>query len=140
MRVMVIENDAAAAEHLSFFADQCGLSVAACVGTAAEALRVASSTPLDLIIADVDLGPEGDGIAVAVTVAETFGLKTVFITGHTEARTRDRAQEAWPFAFLVKPVSFETFQRIMKAASDSIGPSQRQRAMLHWQQLSVAAA
>ena len=69
------------------------------VETIANAVKLVSSRPFDLVIADGKL-PDGTGLAVADKAAE-HDMKTLIITGNAFALPQEQLQK---YAYLLKPL------------------------------------
>lgn len=78
-------------------------------GTAA--LRCCAQTPPDIVLMDIGLPGEFDGIETASRVNEICDAAVVFITAYTDKDMRDRAARCSPYGFLLKPVLQEELLR-----------------------------
>jgi DNA-binding NarL/FixJ family response regulator len=72
------------------------------VVSGAEALLAAAEHQPDLMLMDVDLKGEMDGIAAAVEIHNRLGIRCVFLAEHIDVTMRTRATEAGPVAILDK--------------------------------------
>ena len=116
MRLLVLEDDPLIAAEIAYLASLCDWDVETCVSSADEAIEIGLAKAPDLLIADLDLGGGKDGCEAAIALHETIGLKTVFVTGQFDARSRDRTQQAWPLGFLRKPFTPEAFCGLLRSA------------------------
>ena len=66
------------------------------------AILAAAEHQPDLMLVDVDLKGEMDGIAAAVEIYNRLGIRCVFLAEHVDATMRTRATEAGPVAILDK--------------------------------------
>ena len=113
-RVLVVEDDADAAESLGMLLEILGHRVVV-VHDGPDALRAAQDEPPDVMLVDVGL-PGMDGYEVARRVREDRGLGGVLLvalTGHGREEDRHRALEAGFDHHLVKPVSPEVLQGVV---------------------------
>ena len=69
---------------------------------AIEGIRI--STP-DIVLMDVSIEGEIDGIETAKIIRNEFNIPVVFITSFSDEKTIARAKIATPFGYLIKPVS-----------------------------------
>ena len=66
-------------------------------------LEYVSSNKVDLILADIDLPGEYDGIEIVAELQKKFDIPAFFLTAYDEDEIMERAQLTAPFAYLLKP-------------------------------------
>jgi two-component system, response regulator PdtaR len=77
-----------------------------CVGLASDAssaLELANKHKPDLVLLDIRLANNGDGVEVAITMHRSLGIRAIFASAHIDAQVRDRAATAMPLGWLEKP-------------------------------------
>lgn len=85
-----------------------GLSVIATAVAGQEAISKAKKLIPDLILMDIMLEDDIDGIDVMKQLRqENIGTPVIFITGNSDVYNRERAKETNYTGYLVKPISFE---------------------------------
>ncbi len=80
----------------------------ACVGhatTGEDAIALADSLRPDLVLMDIQLAGEMDGITAAQAIRTQFALPVVFLTAFAERETLARAKHTEPFGYILKPFS-----------------------------------
>ncbi|HEU4655144.1 MAG TPA: response regulator [Steroidobacteraceae bacterium] len=104
-RILVVEDQ-------YFVALDCEQQLAAagfdCVGvatTAASALDLAEREKPDLIVMDVRMSSNADGVEAAIVIYERFGIRCIFATGHADENIRREAARARPLGWVEKPYS-----------------------------------
>jgi CheY-like chemotaxis protein len=136
-RILIVEDQALVAASLADIVQRCGHDVVAITDSGVSALTFAANHCPDLALMDIDLGSEPDGITTAVRLREELGVRSLFLTAHTDPIARDRAQAAWPVGLIKKPYSFRTVQTELNAASSILtslpwsGPSLLSADSLH---------
>jgi response regulator of citrate/malate metabolism len=110
LRVLVVEDEAIAAEaHAAYVQRLHGFALAGVARTAAEALR-ALREPVDLILLDLHL-PDGHGLALLQRIRSAGVMADVIAV--TSARDRDVVQQAATQGialYLLKPFTFAAFK------------------------------
>jgi CheY-like chemotaxis protein len=71
------------------------------------ALETAALLKPSLVLMDIILKGEIDGIEAAQAIYRQFRIPVVFLTAHADERTFRRAQEAEPFGYIIKPFNEE---------------------------------
>lgn len=97
----------------------------ACVGVAAtgrEALALAASSRPQLVLMDIRLQGDDDGIKVANELRHRFGLRCLFISAHADPATRERAASANPLGWLPKPFSAPQLLQMLAILNSDLGP------------------
>ena len=109
-RILVVEDEPLVAFDNEHLLGEAGYEVVSTVDNLADALEVLKAEPLDLILSDVTLRGEGDGIDLA-RAAASRDVPVLFVTGNcpVEARTLS-------IGCLAKPYS----DRTLKAALDAL--------------------
>lgn len=68
-----------------------------------EAIRLFNLHPYDLIISDINLNAAQDGIDTVKTLNGKKKTPVIFLTAYSDSETIERAEGAFPFAYLLKP-------------------------------------
>lgn len=105
IKIAIVEDEIIIAKTIVLAIEAIGYEVVGTVGKYNEAMdMIAKSTP-DLLLLDVNLGTNKDGIDLAFEVKKRFGTPVIFLTANSDTATITRAKEINPLAFLVKPFS-----------------------------------
>jgi len=118
-RVLVVEDEFFLAVQIEEWLLDNGLEVVDVVHTADEAIAVADNERPDLVIMDIRLASETDGITAALEILERTGIRCIFATAYADAATRERGEKARPFGWLRKPFTADVLLGSVKAALDS---------------------
>ena len=119
--VLIVEDEYLIALGLSAQIQDMGLEVCATADTADGAVTQASMHRPAIILMDVRLRGERDGIDAALAIHDSVGSKIIFITGSREQKTIDRIGQGRPFAMLFKPISDRQLQVAVSEAMQAAG-------------------
>ncbi|MBN8654074.1 MAG: response regulator [Cytophagales bacterium] len=109
IRILTIEDDLLIAEDLKQKLTQLGYLVLGNSTSCNEALDfIAQQTP-DLIIADVMIDGDKDGIETVSEIYKRLLCPVIFLTANSESATVKRALATHPAAFLIKPFKLSEF-------------------------------
>ncbi len=86
-RILIVEDEPLVAFDNEYMLKDEGYDVVATVDTPAEALAVIAAEPLDLVLTDIKLSGDGDGIDVA-RAARAKNVPVLFVTGHPTEEAR----------------------------------------------------
>ena len=114
LRVLIVDDHTIIALAVGGILQKLGHSVIATVTTGREAVDWAAQHRPDLVLMDIELKGDMDGVAAAIAIKNSLGISSVFFSGHLDEETRRRAAEAEPIAFLAKTASTETISEVLK--------------------------
>ncbi|MEM1055636.1 MAG: response regulator transcription factor [Bacteroidota bacterium] len=115
--VLVVEDEMVVARDLQEMLEDMGYHVPDVAGSAEEALYLAELHEPDLVLIDIVLRGDRDGVALARTLREERAAALVFVTSHADSATVKRASSARPNGYLVKPF---TPQAVLAAAETAL--------------------
>jgi PAS domain S-box-containing protein len=102
-RIMVVEDEGIIAEHIATSLRDMDYDICGMVTTGEDALKLAEETHPDLVLMDVVLQGEMDGIAAADAIRERFRIPIVYLTAYADDGILERARRTEPFGYLIKP-------------------------------------
>jgi DNA-binding NarL/FixJ family response regulator len=111
LRALIVDDHPIIAEGIACLLKELGHQVVDVVSTAAEAVSSAEEHRPDLILMDVRLETEVDGIEAASHIRERLGIRSIFFSGYLDQATRELAVRAAPIALLDKTASEEDLAR-----------------------------
>lgn len=103
-RVLIVEDEVITAMATGAMLKRLGHVVAASVTSGEAALEAFRLQHPDLVLMDIRLDGELDGIETARAIRSQSDVPVVFVSAFVDAGTRDRAAETKPFAFMPKPL------------------------------------
>lgn len=93
-----------------------GYEVADVVSTASECIEAIVKAAPDLVLMDIILKGDRDGISTAAEIKERFGLPVVYLTAHTDDKTIQRAKITEPYGYIIKPFEIKDLQTTLELA------------------------
>lgn len=131
-RILVVEDEVVTAWNIQESLAEFGHTVVGRVISGVEAIEVAIATRPDLVLMDIRLKGQLDGIAAAQEIYSTLEVPIIYLTAHTDDATLNRAIASNPFGYLVKPFrKAELHSAIQVALHRHLLESQLQRTG-HW--------
>jgi signal transduction histidine kinase/DNA-binding response OmpR family regulator len=115
-RIMIVEDEAATAQTLGKSLLRLQYDVVAIVDTGDEAIEAASTLLPDLILMDVTLKGNMDGITAANRICEGLDVPVIFLTAHGDDATFSRTKISNSFAFIEKPVNLNHLKHCIEMA------------------------
>ncbi len=115
-KILVVEDEGLTAMELQRKLRYWGYDVPTFAFSSKEAVQKAEKIQPDLVLMDIVLKGEGDGIDAARRIKDLFDIPIIYLTAHVDDRTRERAEETRPYAYLIKPFEEnELHQKIEEA-------------------------
>ncbi|MDP3028538.1 MAG: response regulator [Deltaproteobacteria bacterium] len=102
-KILVVEDEGIVAEDIRRSLQNLGYTVSAVVSSGQEAVKKAEEYKPDLVLMDIVLKGEIDGIEAANQIRLCFNIPVVYLTAYADERTMDRAKVTEPFGYIVKP-------------------------------------
>jgi len=114
--ILVVDDEFLIAQGLCMQVEDMGLTVCGTAATADEAIALAREHRPAVVLMDMRLQGDKDGVDAALAIYETVGSKVIFITGSREPATIERIKLDHPSAVLFKPVSDQQLKTAIEAA------------------------
>ena len=103
--ILIVEDDGILATHLQYVLTELGYRPVGPVASGESAIAAAASLKPDLILMDINLIGEMNGIDAAGHIGAVSSVPVIFLTGHAEDALIQEAKRVAPYGYLVKPVS-----------------------------------
>ena len=107
--ILLVEDETIVAMENKMNLIAAGFLVVGIVPSGNEAIQKAIEAKPDLIVMDIKLKGEIDGIEAMTKIRQQSNTPVIFLTGNSDARTRERIENVANSSYLVKPV----FHRIL---------------------------
>lgn len=101
--VLVVEDEALIAMDIDETLEDASFEVTGTVASAEQAFAAVKERVPDLVLMDIHLRGAVDGIEAARRLKEEYGVRIIYLTGHSDRATRARADGTRPEAYLLKP-------------------------------------
>ncbi|MBC7774017.1 MAG: response regulator [Phycisphaerae bacterium] len=116
MKILIVEDEPIHADRFEMLAEQLGYEVAGNCDNAFDALDCFHRTAPDLLLLDIHIRGEIDGIQLAERINQVRPMPVVFVTSLQDDETFARAQGTQPVAFILKPFDTLQLQRAIELA------------------------
>src|ERR1035438_465304 len=102
--VVIVEDEGLIAADLKGRLERAGYRGPAVGGTAGEGLEAIRDKTPDLVLMDIRLRGNVDGIQVAEQVRRDFDIPVVYLTAYEDPKTLERASQTQAFGYIKKPI------------------------------------
>lgn len=114
--ILIVDDEYLIVEGLCAQVEELGMVVCGTAATADKAIALAQQFRPVIVLMDMRLQGDKDGVDAALAIHETVGSKLIFITGSREPATMARIQLDHPSAVLFKPISDTQLRNAINAA------------------------
>ena len=103
--ILIVDDEIIIARELESRLTNLGYEVPGIAASGKEAIRLVEATDPDLVLMDIVLKGDMDGIEAAAKIRQRRSVPVIYLTAYTDETTLQRARITEPFAYVVKPFS-----------------------------------
>ena len=103
-RILIADDEAILTMYLEEILSMNDHDVVGSASSGQEAIDLAGDLSPDLIIMDISMPGELDGIEAAEIIRSTLGIPSIFMTAHSELPIIEKSRQADPYGYLINPV------------------------------------
>lgn len=103
IQIIVVEDENVVAMDLQNQLQRLGYAVPAIASSGEEAIRKVGEIRPDLVLMDIRLKGEMDGVEAAEQIKTRFKVPVIYLTAYADAATLQRAKATGPFGYILKP-------------------------------------
>jgi len=102
-KILVVEDEAIVAKDISVCLNKIGYDVIGTIGRGKKTLEFLESNKPDLILMDIMLTGDIDGIEVSSIIKKKYDIPVVFLTAYADEKTISKAKVTEPYGYVIKP-------------------------------------
>lgn len=102
-RILIVEDERIVADDIKMSLEKLGYDACGIVSSGESAIKKAGNLHPDLILMDIVLEGEMDGIDASAAIHSQFKIPVVYLTAYTDKKTLERAKITEPFGYIIKP-------------------------------------
>ncbi|MBU0720897.1 response regulator [bacterium] len=114
--ILIVEDESLVALEISHFIKELGYTACATASSAAKAMEIMLSCDVDLVLMDVCIKGDVDGIACAANIKNYKNIPIIYISAFSDDSTLERAIETNPTTYLIKPFNTKELEIAIKIA------------------------
>ncbi len=120
IKILIVEDEMIIAADISMQLTKLGYQIIGIQTKAEGLLQTITTNRPDIILMDIVLAGNLDGIDAAILILENDPIPVVFLTSNTEDTTFERALAAKPFAFISKPFRVSEIKRTLELIENRV--------------------
>ena len=106
--VLIVEDEKIVAMDIAGSLKSVGYQVSGIVASGKEAIDLVEQTPPDLILMDIRIKGDIDGIKTAEIIQSHHDIPIVYLTAFADEDTLSRARITTPYGYIIKPFDKKT--------------------------------
>jgi len=115
-RLMIVEDESIVAIELSDYLEDLSYEVVGIASSGVRGFKMAMELRPDVILMDVNIYGDEDGIDLAKRIKEELSCAIIYITAFTDTNSLERAIETDPASYLTKPFNHKELEVAIKIA------------------------
>jgi PAS domain S-box-containing protein len=115
-QILVVEDEIIVAKSIQKRLENLGYSVPAVVASGEEAVEIAAEAQPDLVLMDIRLKGDMDGIEAAGHIQTSHDIPIVYLTAYADEETLERAKVTDPSGYLLKPFELNELRTTVEMA------------------------
>jgi len=115
-RVLIVEDEILIADELRERLARFGFSVIAAVDSAEEGIAIATRECPDLVLMDIRLTGEKDGVEAAKEIRQQLDVPIVYLTAYSDQLTMERVKGTEYDGFILKPFQRQELESTIEVA------------------------
>jgi PAS domain S-box-containing protein len=116
LNILIAEDESIVAMDIEEALKNARYSVLGIVSSGREAVQKASETRPDLVLMDIRLEGDMDGVQAARQIREKYNIPVIYLTAHSDPATLERAKRTEPYGYLLKPFEKENLYTTIEMA------------------------
>ena len=119
-KILIVEDEIIIANLLRKLLEHEGYLIFGMVSTGEKAVEEALNNEIDMIIMDIHLAGEMNGIDAVKMIKEKKNIDVIFVTGFPDIETKNSAYSTNPSGFFIKPIDIDIFINHIKRLDDAV--------------------
>jgi CheY-like chemotaxis protein len=115
-KVLIVEDDELISELIAWRVEALGYGVCGIAVTGEESVALAKAHNPDVVLMDITLKGQIDGIEAARMIKEINEVPVIFITGSSEEEMIDKTLPVKPAGYIIKPFTDKDLRVALKLA------------------------
>ncbi len=102
-KILIVEDEAVIALDIQYTLENLGYCVPAVVSSGEESIEKASEIHPDLVLMDIKLSGDMDGISAAEQIYNRFRIPVVYLTAYSDEKMLEGMRRTMLFGYISKP-------------------------------------
>jgi len=114
--ILIVEDEGLIASSIKNILRHLGYSETYIAASSTEAIQTIEDKNPDLVLADIVLEGDVNGIEMAKQIKEKYKIPLIYLTAHSDEKTIEKAKMSEPYGFITKPFKIEELRIALEIA------------------------
>jgi CheY-like chemotaxis protein len=115
-KLLIVEDESEVAKTLEMKLKKFGYTIVGSENSAEKAIEKAGELHPDIVLMDIELSGEMDGIQAADTIRKKYQIPSIYITAICDAKTLQRVGASIPYGYILKPFKDDELRTVIDIA------------------------
>ena len=115
-KILTVEDDDILARVIMWRLNNLGYESCGRASSGAEALEILAKDVPDLVLMDINIKGDIDGIETTNMIKKAFKVPVIYLTSHSDGSTLERAKATQPDGFVLKPFADKDLRVAIESA------------------------
>ena len=130
--ILIVEDEPVVAKDIQLSLQRLGYRVPATATSGEDAIRKAGDTHPDLILMDIVLKGNMDGVETALQIQRRQDVPVIYLTAYADNHTLERAKVTSPAGYMLKPYQANELRTTIELALHRAQHDRHMRERLRW--------
>ena len=112
-KILIVEDEAIAVMTMEDIFEEWGFEICGVASNGIEAIECVHKNQPDIVLMDINLQGDMDGLEVAEKISSICNVMTIFITGYSPKEYLERVAHLPALAILEKPIDYDKLYSII---------------------------
>lgn len=131
-KILIVENESVTALYIEKILNKLGYQSSGTAATGLEAIKQAESLKPDLVLMDINLDGQINGIEIVDLIQKKYKIPVVYLTADSDSDTIEAAINTQPYGFILKPFRVQELRIVLEMALYKHQMEQQQREYQKW--------
>ena len=113
-KILIVEDEKIIAEDIKYCLMEMQYSVSDIITTRNETLVSIETNPPDMILMDINLEGNMDGIEISEIINQRFNIPIVYLTSYADDKTLTKALHTKPYGYIIKPFDYFALKTVIQ--------------------------
>ena len=115
-KILIVEDENIVAKDLESILQDLGYKVIGIVSNAIDAITMTALHKPNLVLMDIMIKGKASGIEAAKEIKSKYDIPVVFLTAYADDKTIDKAKDAFPYGYIIKPFKEKELETTIEMA------------------------
>lgn len=116
-KILIVDDELAISYALQISLELAGYQTTPVAASGHEAIAIASTERPDLILMDINLAGDMNGIETARVIYSNFNIRSIFVSGYPESEMGRDIHGDWSLGYICKPYSVELVEETIHSVT-----------------------